>query len=358
MPDPSLACANDIINVTPEERLKFKYGMVMQVDRSQGHLKQADDGLNASIANINSGGPRSAAGVKKRHFRHTFQPLPAPYTHWRECREALCQPGCVPCMKAVENFGHHPTFQSVGKKGSKKILEEMGIKCDHLLAPAKAKLLNEQANWGDTTPAICELFQNRGHYCLIGVACHAELACKEHGWARLKTYVRPYVNGQYVHCTELIAGAIQKIGQKARLEDARRCRDVMHAYRALAAAETLATEQEIKLWTKKHKRHRGVHESETSDLLMQAGMRVSAEKMSAVKRCKTQGTNVPIIASMKEAGYKKIKQLIRKRSRTCSYDEAAKLNAKMRKDKHNAKATCARKPVQKPKTTHRALSSE
>ena len=61
---------------------------------------------------------------------------------------------------------------------------------------------------------------------------------------------------------------------------------------------------------------------------------------------------------MKEAGYKKIKQLIRKRSRTCSYDEAAKLNAKMRKDKHNAKATCARKPVQKPKTTRRALSSE
>ena len=128
MPDPSLACANDIINVTPEERLKFKYGMVMQVDRSQGHLKQADDGLNASIANINSGGPRSAAGVKKRHFRHTFQPLPAPYTHWRECREALCQPDCVMCMKAVEKFGHHPTFQSVGKKGSKKILEEMGIK--------------------------------------------------------------------------------------------------------------------------------------------------------------------------------------------------------------------------------------
>ena len=170
--------------------------------------------------------------------------------------------------------------------------------------------------------------------------------------------MRPYVNGQYVHCTELIAAAIQKIGQKARLEDARRCRDVMHAYRALAAAETLATEQEVKLWTKKHKRHRGVHESETSDLLMQAGMRVSAEKMSAVKRCKTQGANAPIIASMKEAGDKKIKQLIimmRKRSRTPGYDEAAKLDAKKRKEKHNAKASCAHKPVKKPKDTARRM---
>ena len=251
----------------------------------------------------------------------------------------------------MADYGHHPNFQSVGKKGTKRILDEMGIPHSHLLAPDKAKLLNQQPNWGNTTPAIilCELFQNRGHYCLIGVACHAELACKEHGWARLKRHVKPYVNGQYVHCTELIHKGIQLIGQKARLEDARRCRDVMHAYRALATAATLTTEQDIKLWTKEHKRHRGVHESETSDLLMQAGMEVSQEKMATVKRCKSQLANAPKRIAMREAAAKKADRMMRKGARRASYDDSARQNAKLRREKSKSKAGCARQPVRKPK---------
>lgn len=66
------------------EPAAFQYVLVMQVDRSQGHLKQDDDGLNTTIANSNAGWPKSAAGAKTRHFRHTFQPLPAPHTDWRQ----------------------------------------------------------------------------------------------------------------------------------------------------------------------------------------------------------------------------------------------------------------------------------
>ena len=74
--------------------------------------------------------------------------------------------------------------------------------------------------------------------------------------------------------------------------------------------------------------------------------------MPAVKICKTHGANAPTIASMKEAGDKKIQQLpvMRKRARAPSYgyDGAAKLNDKMRKEKQNAKAPCARNPAMCP----------
>ena len=131
---------------------------------------------------------------------------------------------------------------------------------------------------------------------------------------------------QRPNCTELIHKGIQLIGQKARLdpEDARRCRDVMHAYRALATAATLTTEQDIKLWTKEHKRHRGVHESETSDLLMQAGMEVSREKMATVKRCKSQLANAPKRVAMREVAAKKADRMMRKGARRASYDDSAK----------------------------------
>ena len=39
---------------------------------------------------------------------------------------------------------------------------------------------------------VQELFESRGHFFLIGAACHAELAYKEHGWDRLKAMVKPY----------------------------------------------------------------------------------------------------------------------------------------------------------------------
>ena len=46
--DPKLSRASDIRNVTPEQRAKFKHGMVFQGDRSQGHLKRDPTCLNVN----------------------------------------------------------------------------------------------------------------------------------------------------------------------------------------------------------------------------------------------------------------------------------------------------------------------
>jgi len=73
---------------------------------------------------------------------------------------------------------------------------------------------------------MTEQCEARGSCILIGVACHPEMASKEHGWARLKAEVKPRVDGKYTTLRELILGTLPKIGQRERLLDARRCREV------------------------------------------------------------------------------------------------------------------------------------
>jgi hypothetical protein len=151
------------------------------------------------------------------------------------------------------------------------VLTEMGISTAGMLAKQQLKLLNSQPNWGQTKSQMQELFERRGHLCIIGVACHPEMASKEHGWSRLKAKVKPLVTGAYLHLRELVTAAIQEITQRARLEDNRRCREVMKAYLSLAALGEEATSDSLKLWQKKHKKHRGVHISEIADLQRTAG---------------------------------------------------------------------------------------
>ena len=124
--DPLEATTMDLAAVTDVQRAAFQHGLAVQGDRSQGHLKMAVDCTNANKIRKNPGGLQP-------HFRHTFSPLPQGYTHWRQCRLALCtdampgQPPCPTCQEAVLKFGDNPTFQSVGRKGSQIVLAEMGI---------------------------------------------------------------------------------------------------------------------------------------------------------------------------------------------------------------------------------------
>ena len=231
VPDMKLSKASDVRNLTEEQIARHQHGMAMQVDRSQGHLKRDRTSLNVNNEPRMNAGP----GRKQPHFRHTFAPLPPGYTHWRQCRAALCEPDCAICQAAVDKYGDRADFQSVGKKGSKIVLTEMGISTAGVLAKQQLKLLNSQPNWGQTKSQMQELFERRGHLCIIGVACHPEMASKEHGWSRLKAKVKPLVTGAYLHLRELVTAAIQEITQRARLEDNRRCREVMKAYLSLAA---------------------------------------------------------------------------------------------------------------------------
>ena len=289
IPDMAKATSLDILAmaITDEEKKAFQHGLCMQIDRSQGHLKKATDALNVNTAPGINKGP----GGNQPHYRHTFAPLPDGHTDWRTCRQALCQSGCGTCQAAVDRFGHDPEFQSVGMKGSQKILTERGKWVAGTLGPDAAKQLNAEPDWGSTKSAIAELYEKEYHFILVGVACHAELASKEHGWRRIKNKVKPYVDGTIGTLRRLVRDARKTILQKARLEDARQCREVMKAYRSLAANGELCTFGRLDLWTKKHKKRRGVFNTETSALCFNMGMGISRSSDEALKRIETRTRN-------------------------------------------------------------------
>jgi len=139
---------------------------------------------------------------------------------------------------------------------------------------------------------IQELFESRGHFFLIGAACHAELAHVEHGWARLKSGVKPYVDGTITTLRELVANAMVEIQQRERLLDAARCRRVMQAYRVLAERGEVATADKLLLWEREHEKHRDVHVGELAALQQAAGISVPeahakiAAKMTTESRMK------------------------------------------------------------------------
>ena len=167
--------ARDILALTDGQRANFKYGLCAQVDRSPNHLHRPPDGLNVDNGKkMNKG---TAPG--QPHFRSTRAPLPPGHADWRTCRRRLCTPDCVICEEAAAKHGHHPDFQSVGKKGAKTVLEEMGLDATGCLPELLARL-NAQPNWGQMKPHVVEIFEDRYHTCLIGAAYHAELASEEH----------------------------------------------------------------------------------------------------------------------------------------------------------------------------------
>jgi hypothetical protein len=327
--DPTTARADELLAITASERSSFKHGLACQVDRSQGHMKRAVDGLNTK----NGKGINAKPGGLQPHFRHTFAPLPDGFSDWKECRQRLCVPGCVICEAAAVKYGHRHDFQSTGRKGSLMVLTERGI-TEKMNAKKQAERLNEEPDWGQTQSAMQELFQSRGHFLLVGAACHAELAYKEHGWARLKQKVRPFVDGTMTTIRMLVLAAMKELLQRCRLQDARRCREVMKAYRTLAENGESANAEVLKLWEKAHRRHRGVHCSETAALLLRTGMAAPEPDARTVKKLKTQSENEAWHRDVEARNLKRWKYLKRRAANLKQrYDADAQANARNRKIK-------------------------
>ena len=127
----TLARASDVRDLTQEQIDEHEHGLAMQVDRSQGHLKRDPTSLNVN----NEPGINAGPGRKQPHFRHSFAPLSDGFTHWTQCRAALCEPGCAICQAAVNEHDHRPDFQSQGKKGTKNIFTEPDKYRPGMLAP-------------------------------------------------------------------------------------------------------------------------------------------------------------------------------------------------------------------------------
>ena len=273
--DLSTATSTHILAITMQQRGEFMYGMCPQIDRSQNHLRRPPDGLNTKNGKgINKGG---APG--QPHFRSTRAPLPAGKTHWTQCRERLCSPGCVECEAAAVVHGHHPDFQSVGKKGSNQVLLECGLSTAGS-AKDQALLLNSQPNWGQMKSHAIEIFELRYHTCLIGAAYHAELASEEHRWRRLKQLVKPYVDNSVETCVQLILNAWGALDGETTFQDNRSCRETMAAYKALEAAGAEITLAALEAEYNKIKgNHRGVYDSQKDRLMAILAMPQTQEQI-------------------------------------------------------------------------------
>ena len=58
------------------------------------------------------------------------------------------------------------------------------------------------------------------------------------------------------------------------------------AYRSLAELDEEATSDSLKLWTKKHKKHRGIHLSEIADLQKTAAMTINKQSDNLLSKLK------------------------------------------------------------------------
>ena len=107
----------------------------------------------------------------------------------------------------------------------------------------------------------------------------------------MKAKVRPYVDGTMTKLEDIVHRSMQEIGQQARLEDARKCREVMDAYKIIALRGEIATSDKLDLWEKEHKKHRGVHATEIAALSVAAGAKVLTRSEATIKRMEVAEDN-------------------------------------------------------------------
>lgn len=228
------------------------------------------------------------------------------------------------------------SFTLSGRKGSNIVLAEMGHDVRALGAPAQKELIKTLDNWklASRKSQVQELFEDRGHFFLIGAACHAELASKEHGWARLKSKVKPYVNGKLSTLQDLIATVLPQIGQRERLLDNARTRRVMHAYRLIAEKGETATADQLKLYERKHSKHRDVHVGELAALATEADMEVTKREEQILKKMETEAAMNIERKAFWDACAAKWEHKKRKYYNACAASVESKYKAAERKQKH------------------------
>ena len=93
-------------------------------------------------------------------------------------------------------------------------------------------------------------------------------ASQEHRWRRLKQMVRPLVDGQMATTLTLVENAWPSLDGVGTFQDARSCRETMHAYGALQSAGADMTHQALQSeYLKQKNNHRGVYDSHQCELM-------------------------------------------------------------------------------------------
>ena len=126
-------------------------------------------------------------------------------------------------------------------------------------------------------------------------------------------------------------GAQRSIGQQERIEDARRCRAVMEGYRVMKEQGVNNPGQQMGLWLKQHKKHRGVHPTEITDLQLNAGLAVAEADARNVQMVKQKEMNYKKTATLRSAFEARMRSKFKSEANKRYYTQTDKAKAKARR---------------------------
>ena len=106
----------------------------------------------------------------------------------------------------------------------------------------------------------------------------------------------------------------------------------MEAYRQLASRGESANAETLKLWDEKHRRHRGVHSSEITALLLEVGIVAPEKDEKVLKKLQQQSENEQWRKRLKQREEKRWGYLKRHQANRRTYNDLAKAKAKARKE--------------------------
>ena len=84
----------------------------------------------------------------------------------------------------------------------------------------------------------------------------------------------------------------------------------MEAYRILARNGGEVTSQNLKLWEREAKKHRGCHPSEVADLVSSVGLTIAAPDQQTIKRIRSRQETLPYLKAL-EARFLRNKKSLR-----------------------------------------------
>ena len=193
----------------------------------------------------------------------------------------------------VQAHNNDPTFQTIGFKGLKRGFAERGLR----IGKTQGEIVAELEKCDDSSPKkkhekayAAELFTDRGHYCVFGVKCNAELAHIERVWMWLKSKIRGHLTGKLAKLQSEIWKAYSLYTVLDARKAARHCRETMEAYLRVADSNEIGLSElaaeEVNVYTT----HRRVFDANTATLKEVADMPVSdkEKKQAAVLAKKKQ----------------------------------------------------------------------
>ena len=307
-----------------------RFIFVGHYDWSQGHAAMPPDALNAERMLVGTG------GLTATHLRPTSWPYTVNGHQHSIPRALLCEPNCVICKRDYEKYGKpgspnfDPSFQSIGVKGLKVVLEERGLLQQGWHQPEMVQALQKCSDFqkkdidiierAAVTAQMQSSWQSYGYIALFGVKYHAELAHVERKWMLLKRAIRSKLDGTLPTLKRLLRDAWPRYTVGDARKAARHCRVSMKAYMVLGNTDLdTLREEELKM-----KGHRRVFDSVVGRFVIRAGLQQSArDQINIIYALRTEKARVHRLAKQEYDKRKELEwgSMLKRRARHSISDE-------------------------------------